>query len=122
MFTFDPNWDSTQNVLTSLRQVLLSTVVNLKYILTPNKSPCLLLVNPKTIDLDLQTGVSQHSYLDRDKILMRRYSVRRTGLTSVQILVLPGYFCLAHARNENPTAISKISPPHLTNMRVQKTF
>ena len=54
---------------------------------------------PKTIDVDLQTGVFQHSLLDRDDVLMRSYSVRRTGLTSVQITVLPGYFCLAHARN-----------------------
>ena len=56
-------------------------------------------VQPQKIDVDLQTGVFQHSLLDRDDILLRSYSVRRTGLTSVQILVLPGYFCLAHARN-----------------------
>ena len=39
--------------------------------------------------------------LDRDDILKRRYSVRRPGLSTVQISVLPGYFCLAHARNGN---------------------
>ena len=35
------------------------------------------------------------------------YSVRGAGLSTLQISVLPGYFCLAHA-----TAISRISPPH----------
>ena len=37
--------------------------------------------------------------LDRDDILIRSYSVRRAGLSTVQISVLLGYFCLAHARN-----------------------
>ena len=36
---------------------------------------------------------------DRDDILMRSYSVRRAGLSTVQISVLPGFFCLTHARN-----------------------
>ena len=37
--------------------------------------------------------------LDRDDILMRSYSVDRAGLSTVQISVLPGFFCLKHATN-----------------------
>ena len=37
--------------------------------------------------------------LDTDNILMRSYSVHRAGWSTVQISVLPWYFCLAHAKN-----------------------
>ena len=63
-------------------------------------SICLIL----SLTLDLNQGVvmprNPAILLDRDDIVIRSYSVRRAGLSTVQISVLPGYFCLAHAKNE----------------------
>ena len=57
----------------------------------------------------------QFRVLHRLAVLTPRNSARsidRDGLSSVQISVLPGYLCFALPEIENPTAISRISPPN----------